>query len=86
MNIIVSSLSIRYDGHQEDVRIVLVGKYTKFQDSYISVIKALRHAALSCRRKLDLKVLEYCRVKSVHVHVYVVLRVHVHVELYVCKY
>lgn len=52
------NLADRYDGHQEEVRIVLVGKYTKFQDSYISVIKALRHAALSCRRKLDLKYIE----------------------------
>jgi CTP synthase len=36
------------------VKIALVGKYTKLEDSYISVIKALKHAALSCRLRLKL--------------------------------
>jgi len=35
---------------------VLVGKYTKLEDSYISLIKALKHAALACRHRLALKV------------------------------
>jgi len=35
-----------------------VGKYTKLSDSYTSVIKALRHAALACRQGLDLKCVE----------------------------
>lgn len=48
----------RYENIREEVKIVLVGKYTKFGDAYISVIKALKHAALFCRRKLDLKVWE----------------------------
>lgn len=34
------------------VEIVLVGKYTSLQDSYMSVIKALEHASMRCRRKL----------------------------------
>ena len=40
------------------VDIALVGKYTTFQDSYISVVKALEHAALSCNRRLNLQWVE----------------------------
>jgi hypothetical protein len=40
------------------VQIVLVGKYTSLQDSYISVVKALQHAALACNRKLTLEWVE----------------------------
>lgn len=36
--------------------IVLVGKYTSLQDSYMSVVKALEHAAMRCGRKLILQV------------------------------
>ena len=43
-----------YDSTDNKVKIALVGKYTKLNDSYISVIKALKHAALSCRKGLDL--------------------------------
>ena len=42
----------------ETVQICLIGKYTGLQDSYLSVIKALRHAAIACRRKLDLQWVE----------------------------
>lgn len=38
----------------ENVTIVLVGKYTSFIDSYMSVIKSLEHAAMACQRKLKL--------------------------------
>jgi CTP synthase len=38
----------------EKVSIALVGKYTNLHDSYISVIKALEHSAMACRRKLNL--------------------------------
>jgi CTP synthase len=40
------------------VKIVLVGKYTSLHDSYISVVKSLEHAALSCNRKLQLDWIE----------------------------
>ena len=40
----------------QEVSIVLVGKYTKLEDAYISLTKALRHAALAIRHKLNLKV------------------------------
>lgn len=39
----------------EEVKIAIVGKYTKLEDAYISVLKALKHAALSCKRKLVVK-------------------------------
>ena len=38
----------------DTVSIALVGKYTVLEDAYISVTKALEHAAMYCRRKLDL--------------------------------
>ena len=38
----------------ESISIVLVGKYTNLHDSYLSVIKSLEHAAMACRRKLNL--------------------------------
>ncbi|KAH9626930.1 hypothetical protein KSS87_014991 [Heliosperma pusillum] len=34
------------------VRIAMVGKYTGLSDSYLSVLKALLHASVSCERKL----------------------------------
>ncbi|CAL5197303.1 unnamed protein product [Lathyrus oleraceus] len=36
----------------EPVRIALVGKYTCLSDSYLSVLKALIHASVSCQKKL----------------------------------
>ncbi|KAK8091835.1 CTP synthase [Apiospora hydei] len=38
----------------ETVKIALVGKYTTLHDAYMSVGKSLEHAALHCRKKLDL--------------------------------
>jgi CTP synthase len=38
----------------KSVTIALVGKYTSFADSYISVIKSLEHSAMACKRKLIL--------------------------------
>ncbi|KAF9131598.1 CTP synthase ura7 [Mortierella sp. 14UC] len=42
----------------DTVTIVLVGKYTNLQDSYASVVKALEHASLNCRKKLVMKWVE----------------------------
>ncbi|WVR05540.1 CTP synthase [Kwoniella sp. DSM 27419] len=39
----------------ESVSIVLVGKYTSFEDSYMSVVKALEHASMRCGKKLELQ-------------------------------
>ncbi|XP_022762557.1 CTP synthase-like isoform X2 [Durio zibethinus] len=40
------------DGLHERVRIAIVGKYTGLPDSYLSVLKALLHASVACRKKL----------------------------------
>ncbi|KAI5116602.1 hypothetical protein M0805_006780 [Coniferiporia weirii] len=42
----------------DTVTITLVGKYTSLKDSYMSVIKALEHAAFRCHRKLQIKWVE----------------------------
>ena len=36
----------------KDVEIALVGKYTKLEDAYASVIKALNHASLALNHRL----------------------------------
>lgn len=46
----------RTDRLLESTSIALVGKYTKFSDSYASVIKALEHSALAINYKLEVKV------------------------------
>lgn len=38
----------------DSVSIVLVGKYTNLEDAYISVGKSLEHAAMYCKKKLNL--------------------------------
>ncbi|XWS62310.1 hypothetical protein CRYUN_Cryun06bG0000200 [Craigia yunnanensis] len=40
------------DRLHEPVRIAIVGKYTGLSDSYLSVLKALLHASVACRKKL----------------------------------
>ena len=47
-------LAISQDQILGKVSIALVGKYTSFHDSYLSVSKALEHAAMHCKKKLDL--------------------------------
>ncbi|EQL32784.1 CTP synthase [Blastomyces dermatitidis ATCC 26199] len=48
------SLATAHDHTQETVSIALVGKYTALHDSYMSVSKSLEHAAMHCKRKIDL--------------------------------
>lgn len=40
--------------HYEELSIALVGKYTQFHDSYLSVIKSLEHSAMRCKRQLHI--------------------------------
>jgi len=47
-------LADRAEHLRKFVKIALVGKYTQLEDSYASVIKALRHAALAANHKLQL--------------------------------
>lgn len=42
------------DRSYEDVNIALVGKYTSFKDSYLSVTKSLEHASMRCGKKLNI--------------------------------
>lgn len=42
------------------MNIAIVGKYTKFTDSYASVVKAVQHAALEVNRKPNLIFIESC--------------------------
>jgi len=49
-----ASMAKLVDNLNQKVQIVVVGKYTGSQDSYLSVIKALKHASLECERELDL--------------------------------
>ena len=39
---------------KQEVEIALVGKYTKLEDAYASVIKALNHASLALNHRLRL--------------------------------
>ncbi|KAB8648466.1 hypothetical protein FH972_026123 [Carpinus fangiana] len=48
------SLAFAQDRLFDEVNIALVGKYTNLHDSYLSVIKSLEHAAMHCKRKLNL--------------------------------
>ena len=54
--LIVLTPPLRSDRLLEHCSIALVGKYTKFSDSYASVIKALEHSALAISHKLEVKV------------------------------
>jgi len=51
-------LADRHDRLHDEVVISLVGKYTRLEDAYASVIKALRHAALAAHNKLVIKYVE----------------------------
>ncbi len=42
------------DHLQDTVSIALVGKYTSLHDAYISLSKSFEHAAMYCRKKLEL--------------------------------
>lgn len=47
-------LTNSHDRSFEKVVIAVVGKYTNLQDSYISVVKALEHAALAVQKRLEI--------------------------------
>lgn len=49
-------MNFRMDELRQIVNIALVGKYTKLEDAYASVIKALQHAAINLGYKLNLMV------------------------------
>lgn len=49
-----SEMAHRVDSFTDTVKIALIGKYTGLQDSYLSVIKSLKHGSIACGRDLDL--------------------------------
>ncbi|OAK97390.1 CTP synthase-like protein [Phaeosphaeriaceae sp. SRC1lsM3a] len=49
------SLTSHDTRYHDPVTIALVGKYVELQDSYLSVVKSLEHAAMRCRKKLDIR-------------------------------
>lgn len=52
------NLAKRVDNLRREVNIALVGKYTKLEDSYASVTKALQHACIAASCKLNLTYIE----------------------------
>ncbi|CAK9800822.1 CTP synthase [Anthophora quadrimaculata] len=52
------NLADRSDYLRKEVNIALVGKYTKLEDSYASVTKALQHACIEVGYKLNLRYIE----------------------------
>eukprot|EP00617_Octactis_speculum_P028084 CAMPEP_0185753270 /NCGR_PEP_ID=MMETSP1174-20130828/11988_1 /TAXON_ID=35687 /ORGANISM="Dictyocha speculum, Strain CCMP1381" /LENGTH=551 /DNA_ID=CAMNT_0028431029 /DNA_START=192 /DNA_END=1847 /DNA_ORIENTATION=+ len=49
-----SAMAHTVDSCNLGVRIAIVGKYCDLQDSYLSVIKAIKHAAINARRQLTI--------------------------------
>lgn len=56
-------LANRVDKLNREVTIALVGKYTKLEDSYTSVSKALQHASITVGYNLKLKYIEACNLE-----------------------
>ena len=52
------SMAESIDRFKDTVTIALIGKYTGLQDSYLSVLKSLKHAAIACSTNLDLQWVE----------------------------
>ncbi|XP_038996890.1 CTP synthase-like isoform X2 [Hibiscus syriacus] len=54
-----------YDKLHEPVKIAMVGKYIGLKDSYLSVLKALLHASVGCRRKLIVEWVEASHLEDI---------------------
>mmetsp|Transcript_18199 Transcript_18199/g.23579 ORF Transcript_18199/g.23579 Transcript_18199/m.23579 type:complete len:614 (+) Transcript_18199:47-1888(+) len=48
-----SEMAHKVDNFDEKVTIALIGKYNGLSDSYLSVLKALKHSSIYCERDLD---------------------------------
>lgn len=51
-------LAEKYDNVNKEVTIALVGKYTKLEDAYASVVKSLKHSCLHLNHRLKLLLIE----------------------------
>ncbi|XVF77750.1 hypothetical protein PTKIN_Ptkin14bG0072000 [Pterospermum kingtungense] len=54
-----------YDMLHDPVKIAMVGKYVGLKDSYLSVLKALLHASVGCRRKLVVEWVEASHLEDI---------------------
>uniref|UniRef100_A0A6V3IIT6 CTP synthase n=1 Tax=Lotharella globosa TaxID=91324 RepID=A0A6V3IIT6_9EUKA len=61
-----SAMVLREDQATKTCRIAVVGKYTGLSDSYLSVIKALQHAANHCKLKLKIVWVESMELEQPH--------------------
>ena len=52
------------DSFDKVVRIALVGKYTGLQDSYLSVLKALKHASIAAERQVQVEWIEAANLEA----------------------
>ncbi|XP_008560929.3 CTP synthase [Microplitis demolitor] len=57
-------LADNFDHLRKSVNIALVGKYTKLEDAYASVTKALQHASLEVGYKLNLRYIEAANLET----------------------
>lgn len=57
-------LARRSENLHKEVTIAVVGKYTKFEDSYASVSKSLQHASLAIGYRLCLRFIEACHLEE----------------------
>mmetsp|Transcript_27435 Transcript_27435/g.32442 ORF Transcript_27435/g.32442 Transcript_27435/m.32442 type:complete len:573 (+) Transcript_27435:85-1803(+) len=60
-----SEMAHKLDGFSKSVNIALIGKYTGFQDSYLSIIKSLKHASIACERSLELTWVEATHLEKI---------------------
>lgn len=60
-----SQMAFQLDGFNKNVKIAIIGKYTGLQDSYLSVIKSLKHATIACERNLELLWVEATQLEKV---------------------
>ena len=51
-------LADKEDHVHKEVKIALVGKYTRLEDAYASIVKSLKHSALHCKHRLNLSFIE----------------------------
>ena len=49
-----SEMAHKLDNFDQKVTIALIGKYNGLSDSYLSIIKALKHSSIYCEKDLDL--------------------------------
>ncbi|KAL1140767.1 hypothetical protein AAG570_000697 [Ranatra chinensis] len=62
------TIAERVDTLRREINIALVGKYTKLEDSYTSVTKALQHAAISIGYKVNISYIESVNLERKTIH------------------